>query len=332
MALLNTGTREPVLSVRDLKTHFFLGRGKEVVRAVDGISFDLLPGRTLGIVGESGSGKSVTARSILRIVEEPGRIIGGQVILQGTDLLGLPERAMAKVRGRDIAMIFQNPAQALNPTYTFGNQIVETIRLHTGMTSANARLKAIKSLELVGVSDPDRVLSVYPFELSSGMVQRIMIAFAISCDPKVILADEPTTTLDVTVQAQILRSLAHVQEELGTAVVLISHNFGVVAQMSDDIMVMYAGICAEYGSKRDILTQPRHPYTEGLIQSVPETEGARPERLVAIPGFPPDLSNLPPGCPFSPRCSRVQETCLAARPPLMSVAGHQPAACYFPVH
>jgi oligopeptide/dipeptide ABC transporter ATP-binding protein len=323
---------EPLLRVEGLRTYFYLGRGKEVVRAVDGVSFDLAAGRTLGIVGESGSGKSVTARSVLRIVERPGRIVGGRIVFRGRDLLGLPEREMRRIRGGQIAMIFQNPAASLNPTYTFGNQLIETIHLHTGAAGRDAERKAIASLELVGVPDPEHVLRLFPFELSAGMVQRIMIAFAISCDPQLILADEPTTTLDVTVQAQILRSLAHVQRELGTALILISHNFGVVSQMADDIMVMYAGICVEYGPKRDLLLQPLQPYTQALIRSVPAAEGARPQRLQAIPGFPPDLSNLPPGCPFAPRCPRAQEVCRRVRPELelAGASGRQKVACHFP--
>jgi oligopeptide/dipeptide ABC transporter ATP-binding protein len=319
-----------LLSVRDLRTYFFLSAGR-ILKAVDGVSFKVNGGRTLGIVGESGSGKSVTARSILRVVEEPGRIVGGQVIFDGQDLLSLSQTEMAHVRGKRISMIFQDPGTALDPLFTVGSQFLETIQVHTKVTKQEAEARAIQALTAVGVPQPSSALKQFPMDFSAGMTQRIMAGLAISCEPELILADEPTTTLGVTVQAQILETLADIQAKLGMAMILITHDFGVISQMAHDVFVMYAGKCMEYGPMEALLVSPRHPYTVGLISSVPSIETESVQRLKTIPGFPPDMLNLPGGCPFSPRCERATAECATDMPLLTEMTDSHWVACYNPM-
>lgn len=318
---------ETLLKVEDLRTYFFLS-GERILKAVDGISFHIEKGRTLGIVGESGSGKSVTARSILRVVEKPGRIVNGKIIFAGEDLL--TKKNMREIRGNRIAMIFQDPGTALDPLFTVGDQFIETIKVNLGFSKDEAKERALEAMKAVGVPDPKSAIDQYPMEFSAGMVQRLMIGLAISCYPDLILADEPTTTLGVTIQSQILETLANIQQKFGMAMILITHDFGVISQMADDIYVMYAGKCMEYGSKEDLLLHPRHPYTVGLIHSVPSIDSEEIERLQAIPGFPPDMLNLPSGCPFSPRCERVMEECRIKMPKLLEIEENHYTACYNP--
>jgi oligopeptide/dipeptide ABC transporter ATP-binding protein len=318
---------ETLLKVEDLRTYFFLG-GERTLKAVDGISFTVDRGQTLGIVGESGSGKSVTARSILRVVEQPGRIVSGKIIFDGEDLMLLQD--MRPIRGKRIAMVFQDPGTALHPLFTVGDQYIETIRVNLNYSKAKARDRTIEAMKAVGVPDPETAIGQYPMDFSSGMVQRLMIGIAICCFPDLILADEPTTTLGVTIQAQILETLTDIQQKLGMAMILITHDIGVISQMADDIMVMYAGKCMEYGSKEALLVHPRHPYTVGLINSVPSIESETVERLKTIPGFPPDMLNLPPGCPFSPRCERVTDDCKSEHPKVEEIEENHWVACYHP--
>jgi oligopeptide transport system ATP-binding protein len=316
-----------LVDVEDLKTYFFLEGGR-ILKAVDGISFKVNRGETLGIVGESGSGKSVTARSILRVVEPPGKIVGGKIIFEGEDLLSISD--MGKIRGKRISMVFQDPGAALDPLFTVGNQYVETITANLKCSHPVAIERAIKSMKAVGVPDPVSTLKQYPMEFSAGMIQRLMIGLAISCDPDLILADEPTTTLGVTIQAQILQTLVKTQQELGMAMILITHDFGVISQMANDIMVMYAGKCMEYSDKKTMLVKPKHPYTIGLINSVPSIENETISRLKEIPGFPPDMLNLKPGCPFAPRCDRAKEECRLEMPNLEEIEPSHWIACYYP--
>ena len=301
---------DALLQVDNLETVFGReGRGP-VARAVRGVSFAVRKGETLGIVGESGSGKSVTALSILRLIAAPGRIVGGRVSLDGADLLALPERQMRDVRGARIAMVFQDPMTALNPTLTVGEQIVETILAHQKVSRAEARAQALDWLTRVRVSLPDRRMRQYPHELSGGMRQRVMIAIAFSCRPEVLLADEPTTALDVTVQAQILDLMDELKAELGTAIVLITHDLGVVRERCDDVAVMYAGQIVEYATAPDLFASPKHPYTQSLLASLPDWRRPRTEApLPTLPGQPPPLTAIPPGCPFAPRCPKRFEPC-----------------------
>jgi oligopeptide/dipeptide ABC transporter ATP-binding protein len=292
-----------LLSVRDLRTHFFTREG--VVHAVDGVSFEVDRGRTLGIVGESGCGKTVTALSIMGLIPKPpARIVGGEILFEGRDLAKLSERALEDVRGSEIAMIFQDPMTSLNPTLTIGTQIVETIRRHTTLSKAAARRRAVELLEEVGIEDARRRLDDYPHRLSGGMRQRVMIAIAISCEPALLIADEPTTALDVTVQAQVLDLLDELRESHGMATMIITHDMGVVAEVADDVVVMYAGQIVEQAPVLELFDRPEHPYTEALMGSLPqiEGEGVREGRLVAIPGRPPDLVDPPEVCRFAERC------------------------------
>jgi oligopeptide/dipeptide ABC transporter ATP-binding protein len=319
----------PLLDVRDLQTHFFVGRNT-VVKAVDGVSFTVDRGEALGIIGESGSGKSVTSRSILRVVDRPGRIIGGQILFKGRDLLSLSEREMREVRGSQIGIIFQDPTTSFDPVFTIGQQLTETVLAHRRISKDEAREQVLEALRLVGVTNGERVLKQYPVDFSAGFRQRLFIALAIVLKPDLVIADEPTTTLGVTVQAEILANLKGIQQQLGMAIILITHDFGVVSQVCNKIMVMYAGRPAEYASKRAVLTSPRHPYTVGLIRSVPLIETRRTHRMSMIPGFPPDMTRLPPGCAFAPRCEHAQDECRRSVPKLADVEPHHAAACYFP--
>ncbi len=306
---------DTLLQVDNLETVFGReGRGP-VAQAVRGVSFGVGAGRTLGIVGESGSGKSVTALSVLRLIAAPGRITGGQVRLAGEDLLTLSEKQMRAVRGARVAMVFQDPMTALNPTLTVGEQIEETIRAHQKVSRAEARAQALDWLTRVRVSLPERRLKQYPYELSGGMRQRVMIAIAFSCRPQVLLADEPTTALDVTVQAQILDLMDELKAELGTAIVLITHDLGVVRERCDDVAVMYAGQIVEHATAEQLFTAPKHPYTQALLASLPDWRRPRTEALLpSLPGQPPSLTAIPPGCPFAPRCPQRFEPCSTVVP------------------
>ncbi|MBW6493774.1 MAG: ABC transporter ATP-binding protein [Burkholderiaceae bacterium] len=316
---------EPLLRVEDLRV-VFGPPGREQV-AVDGVSLTLGPGEVLGIVGESGCGKTLTALSILRLIPNPpGRIAGGQILFRGQDLAHASEKAMNQIRGKEISMIFQEPMTALNPVFKIGEQIGETMRVHDGLTRAQARSGALQMLERVGISNPAQRLGQYPHELSGGMRQRVMIAIALACRPQILIADEPTTALDVTIQAQILLLLRELQSELGMAVVLITHDLGVVAQVVDRVAVMYAGRIVEEGSATAVFERPSHPYTRLLLESIP-TLDQQQDRLQTIPGMVPSLSNLPTGCRFHPRCPDVRPACLAAAPASFEVAPGHRAAC-----
>ncbi len=323
----------PLLTVEGLQTSFFTRRG--TVKAVDGVDFSLWPGETLAIVGESGCGKSVTALSLMRLVPDPpGRIVGGSVRLAGTDLLALDEEAMRDVRGKDVAMIFQEPMTSLNPVLTIGSQIAEVLLLHERLGRGEAARKAIEMLRLVRIPEPEQRARSYPHQLSGGMRQRAMIAMALACNPKVLIADEPTTALDVTIQAQILTIILELQQKLGTAVILITHDLGVVAETAQRVIVMYAGRKVEESSVDDLFAHPQHPYTRGLLASIPRLavmlgEGERaPERLQEIPGMVPALSDLPAGCVFAPRCAFAEDRCRAAFPAYEEKRPAHWAACW----
>ncbi|MBI3550505.1 MAG: ABC transporter ATP-binding protein [Elusimicrobia bacterium] len=303
---------EPILSVRNLRTEFHLEGC--VVRAVDGLSYDLYPGKTVAIVGESGSGKSVHALSILRLLPEPpAKIVGGEILFQGRNLLTLPKSEMRSLRGDRIGMIFQEPMTSLNPVLTIGEQIAEAVMLHQKLSSDKALEKAVTLLKKVGIPNADRRVQDFPHQFSGGMRQRAMIAMALSCDPDILIADEPSTALDVTIQAQILELIRDLQKELHMAVILITHNIGVVAGMADDVVVMYAARAVEKAPVEDLFRDPKHPYTKGLLNSVPSIYG-RKHRLAAIPGQPPELYKPFVGCPFAPRCAEVSEICKTTDP------------------
>jgi len=311
---------EPLLRVRDLQTHFFGDAG--VVRAVDGVSFDVHAGQTLAVVGESGSGKSVTALSILRLVPQPpGRIVGGSIVFRGRNLLEASEREMRGIRGKEISMIFQEPMTSLNPVFTCGEQIIETLVLHEHISRQAARGRAIEMLELVGIPLPAQRIDEYPHQMSGGMRQRVMIAMALACHPSVLIADEPTTALDVTIQAQILELLRRLQRDMGMAVILITHDLGVVAETADHVAVMYAGRVVEYCDVRSAFRKPLHPYTAGLQASLPRL-GAVQDRLRVIPGTVPNPAKFPIGCRFHPRCPVAQNRCLEDPDLLEIEAGH----------
>jgi oligopeptide/dipeptide ABC transporter ATP-binding protein len=307
-----------LLDVRNLSTQFATRGG--VVRAVDDVSWDVKEGETVALVGESGCGKSVSALSIMRLVSQPaGQITGGQVMFKGRDLMTLGEEEMRRVRGREIAMIFQEPMTSLNPVLTVGRQLTEGLEIHLGRTSDQARARAMELLAMVGISDPERRLPQYPHQFSGGMRQRMMIAMALACNPSLVLADEPTTALDVTIQAQILELMKDLSRRLGVAMLMITHNLGVVARYADRVNVMYAGRIIEGGTARELYGNPRHPYTLGLLRSVPRLDEPRRGRLAPIDGQPPDLTRLPPGCSFAPRCAFRVERCVSERPPLRAV-------------
>jgi oligopeptide/dipeptide ABC transporter ATP-binding protein len=317
-----------LLQVEDLQTQFLTSAG--VVRAVDGVSYDIDEGETVALVGESGCGKSVSALSIMRLVAEPaGRIVAGRIVFQGRDLLELTEEQMRDVRGRDIAMVFQEPMTSLNPVLTIGRQLTEGLEIHLGMEIEAAKARAIELLGMVGIPDPARRLAQYPHQFSGGMRQRMMIAMALACNPKLILADEPTTALDVTIQAQILELMQDLSRRLGVAMLIITHNLGVVARYADRVNVMYAGRIIERGTAEQIYADPRHPYTLGLLNSVPRLDEPIRAKLDPIEGQPPDLTRLPPGCAFAPRCVFRVERCEKDVPALEPVGaeGHI-SACW----
>jgi oligopeptide/dipeptide ABC transporter ATP-binding protein len=317
-----------LLQVENLQTQFLTSSG--VVRAVDGVSYDIEEGETVALVGESGCGKSVSALSIMRLVAEPaGRIVGGRIVFQGRNLLELTEEQMRDVRGRDIAMVFQEPMTSLNPVLTIGRQLTEGLEIHLGMAHDAARARAVELLGMVGIPDPARRLAQYPHQFSGGMRQRMMVAMALACNPKLILADEPTTALDVTIQAQILELMQDLSRRLGVAMLIITHNLGVVARYADRVNVMYAGRIIERGTAREIYANPRHPYTLGLLKSVPRLDEPIRAKLDPIEGQPPDLTRLPPGCSFAPRCVFRVERCERESPALEPVeAGGHIAACW----
>ena len=317
----------PLLEVSDL--HVEIPTEDGVVKAVSGLSFSLEPGKTLGIVGESGSGKSVTALTLLGLTARMGAQISGSAVFEGQDLLSLSDRQMRSLRGNEIAMIFQDPLAALHPLYRVGAQIVEAIQAHRDVSDADARARALELLELVGISNPARRLDEYPHEFSGGMRQRAMIAMALSNEPKLLIADEPTTALDVTVQAQILLLLERLQEELGMAILIITHDLGVVAEMADDVGVMYAGGFVERAPVAEVFDDPQHPYTWGLLGSIPRLDLPRGQPLVPIPGRPPSLISPPSGCTFHPRCPHARPQCPTLEPPFVALTDHREhfAAC-----
>jgi peptide/nickel transport system ATP-binding protein len=322
--------RTPLLSVEDLVVEFATEDG--AVRAVDGVSFELAAGDMAGIVGESGCGKSVTALAILGLIPSPpGRIAAGSIKLAGRELVGLPEAELRRVRGNEIAMIFQEPMTALNPVFSIGNQMTEVLRRHKGLSRRAARGVAVEMLQAVGIPAAAQRIDDYPHEMSGGMRQRVMIAMALSCNPKLLIADEPTTALDVTTQAQVLDQINHLQEQFETAVLLITHDLGVVAETCRRVMVMYCGQVVERAEAAELFAHPHHPYTTGLLQSIPRIREEKLERLPIIPGVVPDLAALPPGCRFTDRCPKAQPSCSAEVPALVAVgAAGARAACFFP--
>jgi peptide/nickel transport system ATP-binding protein len=330
----NVASAEPVLEVNALKTYFFTRSG--AVKAVDGVSFALARGETLAIVGESGCGKSVTALSLMRLIPDPpGRIVGGSISLDGVDILALGDDEMRAMRGRDISMIFQEPMTSLNPVMTIGRQLGEVLRLHQTLSKSELRAKVAALLSLVRIPEAAQRARQYPHQLSGGMRQRVMIAIALACNPKVLIADEPTTALDVTVQAQILELIVSLQKKLGTAVILITHDLGLVAQTAQRVIVMYAGRKVEEAAVGPLFANPQHQYTRGLMASLPRLgllrgEAAATNRLQEIPGMVPPLTNLPPGCAFAPRCPRADERCAVESPPYAEKSPGHWAACWHP--
>ena len=316
-----------LLEVKDLRTHFFTMEG--VVKAVDGVSYDLEEGETLGLVGESGCGKSVSALSVMRLIPNPpGRIVGGEILLDGEDILQMDMEAMRHIRGAKVAMVFQEPMTSLNPVLTIERQLTETLQLHMGMSKQESRRESVSLLARVGIPDPETRVKQYPHQFSGGMRQRVMIAMALSCDPRLIIADEPTTALDVTIQAQILDLMKALTTESGVALIVITHNLGVVARYADRVNIMYAGKVIERGTASEIYANPRHPYTVGLLRSVPRLDLPRRAKLDPIEGQPPDLINLPMGCSFRPRCRWAVDKCATDTPELMETnAGHL-SACW----
>lgn len=317
-----------LLEVRDLRTSFFTDAGE--VRAVNGVSFNLERGRVLGIVGESGSGKSVTAYSIMQILAGTGKIVGGSIKFDGQELVGAGEKVMKDIRGNKISIIFQDPMTSLNPTFTIGNQLREAILLHTDRNRAEANARALEMLQLVGVNEPEKRLKQYPHELSGGMRQRVMIAMALACEPDILIADEPTTALDVTIQAQILELMKDLQKKMGMAIIMITHDLGVIADMCDEIIVMYAGRVCERGTVDEIFYNPRHEYTKGLLRSIPTLNGGH-DKLIPIAGSPVDLTNLPKGCAFASRCDRCMKICLTEQPEEVRVNDSHIASCWMNV-
>ena len=316
-----------LLEVRDLKTHFFTLDG--VVKAVDGVSYELNEGETLGLVGESGCGKSVSALSVMRLIPDPpGKIVSGEIFLDGEDILKIGMEDMREVRGAKIAMVFQEPMTSLNPVLTVERQLTETLQLHMGMSKVESQRESVNLLTRVGIPDPESRIKQYPHQFSGGMRQRVMIAMALSCNPRLIIADEPTTALDVTIQAQILDLMKSLTTEFGVALIIITHNLGVVARYADRVNIMYAGKVIERGEAKEIYANPRHPYTVGLLRSVPRLDLPRRAKLDPIEGQPPDLINLPPGCAFRERCRWAIDKCATDMPELVELAGGHLSACF----
>ena len=315
-----------LLEIDDLHVSFFTPAGE--VKAVNGVSYSVEAGRTLGIVGESGSGKSVTAYSIMGLTAYPGKLIGGTIYFNGHQIEKMSEKEMRKIRGNEVSIIFQDPMTSLNPVYTIGNQITEVIRLHTGKSKKEAYDRAKELLELVGINEPTKRLKQYPHELSGGMRQRVMIAIALACEPKLLIADEPTTALDVTIQAQILELMQELRQKLGMSIIMITHDLGVVDSMCERIAVMYDGHIVEYGTADEIFYEPKHEYTKGLINSIPKLSAQEIERLVPIEGQPVDLLNPPAGCPFAPRCANCMKICLREMPPKTELSDTHYSHCW----
>ena len=318
----------PLLEVNDLHTSFFTDAGE--VRAVNGVSFRLDRGKVLGIVGESGSGKSVTAYSIMQILAGTGRIVSGSIKMDGQELVGAGEKVMKNIRGNRISIIFQDPMTSLNPTYSIGKQLMEAILLHTNRNKQQAWERAVEMLRLVNVNEPEKRMKQYPYEFSGGMRQRVMIAMALACEPDILIADEPTTALDVTIQAGILELMKDIQKKIGMAIIMITHDLGVVAQLCDEVIVMYAGSICEQGSADEIFYHPRHEYTKGLLRSIPTTANSG-QKLQPITGTPIDLLNMPKGCPFAPRCDEAMKICIRERCERMDINENHKAACWMNV-
>ena len=319
-----------LLEVKDLKVSFFTPAGE--VKAVGGISYDLNYGEVMGIVGESGSGKSVEAYSIMGLLQSPGKIIGGSITFEDDDILAYDKNQMIDFRGNKVAMIFQNPMTCLNPVYTIGNQLVEALRAHNkNISTADAEKKAMEMLELVGINNVEKRMKQYPHEFSGGMRQRVMIAMGLICSPKLLIADEPTTALDVTIQAQILELMKDLQKKTGMGIIFITHNLGVVAEICDKVSVMYAGRIVEQGLVNDIFYEPAHPYTLGLLRSMPRVDAEEYERLIPIEGTPVDMLNPPDGCPFAPRCESCMQICLKKMPPYVELGEGHRSACWLRV-
>ncbi len=314
-----------LLTVKGLKTYFYTEDG--VVKAVDGVDFSVRPGEVLGIVGESGCGKSVTSMSLLRLIGTPGQIVEGEIIFGDDDLLDLSEDEMREIRGKRISMIFQQPTTALNPVFTIGNQIKEALQVHEGVSDQEAERRTEQLLAMVGIPDPRRRMQSYPHQMSGGMCQRVMIAMALACNPELLIADEPTTALDVTIQAQILDLLRDLREKIDTAIILITHDLGVVAEMADNVLVMYAGKVVEYASVNQLFADPKMPYTQGLLASIPVL-GVVTDELSTIPGTVPNLLNLPPGCRFASRCPYRMSRCDEEEPPLIKLEGNRLVRCW----
>ena len=324
---MEAAQNETVLEIKNLRTHFFTGEG--VVKAVDDVSFSLRKGEVLGIVGESGSGKSVTNLSIMNLVQSPpGKIVGGEVLFHGEDILKMDSKKIRAMRGGKIAMIFQDPMTSLNPFLRISTQMIETLRLHQGLSKKEAMARAVEMLTLAGIPAAEERINNYPHQFSGGMCQRVMIAMGLSCNPEILIADEPTSALDVTIQAQILDLMKGLTQKFGAAVILITHSLGVVAGMCDAIYVMYAGRIVERGFTQDIFENPKHPYTRGLIKSVPRLDRQNTERLFSIPGQPPNVIDLPPCCPFFPRCSESMEICKTRYPDEKDFGNGHRAACW----
>ncbi len=318
-----------LVEVKNLEVSFFTYAGE--VKAVRGISYNLKPGEVMGIVGESGSGKSVSSYGLMGIIPEPGKVIGGQILFEGRDVTAMSEKELLKIRGKDISMIFQDPMTSLNPLFTIGNQIEESLRKHTSLDKDQRQKRMVELLTLVGINQPEKRLKQYPHEFSGGMRQRVMIAMALACDPKLLISDEPTTALDVTIQAQILELLKELKDKIHMGIVFITHDLGVVSDICDSISVMYAGTIVESGSSDQIFYEPRHPYTWGLLASVPKIDTDEHQRLIPIEGNPVDLINPPKGCPFAPRCKHCMKICIDQAPPQCQVGEGHMAACWLPV-
>lgn len=319
---------ENILSVQNLHTSFHTDKGE--VKAVNGVTFNLEKGKILGIVGESGSGKSVTAYSIMRILEKNGRITEGKILYKGQDIAEFSEKQMREFRGKCCSIIFQDPMTSLNPVFTVGNQLREAIELHTDRKGKEAEARAIEMLTLVGVNEPEKRVKQYPYELSGGMRQRVMIAMALACEPDILIADEPTTALDVTIQAQILELMQSLQKKLGMAIIMVTHDLGVIADMCDEIIVMYGGRVCERGTAEDIFYRPHHEYTKGLLRSIPNVDRIG-EKLIPIPGTPINLLNMPKGCAFCPRCEEAMKICIEEQPPEMQMPDGHFASCWLNV-